>query len=265
MSYPHMWITIWINGQNSKLNIINGIIKKMSIERRIVVMSTKIYNTPRLSAIIDKISADVIADIGTDHAYIPIHAVLEKRCSRALASDIRSGPLEIAKKNTEKYGVSDKISLRLGAGLDKIGVGEAEQIIIAGMGGMTITDILRNDTEKAKSAQSLLLQPMNDAHRLRKWLFENGFTIKKEDIAVEGSKVSNIFVCEKGEESAEEPELHIPSKLFSNENFGIFLDKKIREFSKIVTGIERASVKSDAEEEDLIRYKALLEYALKIK
>lgn len=227
-------------------------------------MSTKIYDTPRLRNICDKISAERIADIGTDHAYIPINALTEKRCGWAAASDIRKGPLEIAAANVRKYNLQDKISLRLGAGLEKIEKGEAEEIIIAGMGGIMIRDIIAQDIEKARSAGRLILQPMNAAPELRDFLFKNHFKISCEDIALEGFKVYNIFICEKGEEEADEMELHIPSKLYSHKDFDVFINKKIREFNKIYKGMESSKNKSLYEEETE-KYKRLAEKAEMIK
>lgn len=226
-------------------------------------MSTKLYVTPRLDKICGKISADTIADIGTDHAYIPINALLTNKCRRAAASDIRSGPLEIAAANVKKYALEDKISLRLGAGLSKIEKYEADEIIIAGMGGIMIRDIIAEDMEKARSCKRLILQPMNAAPELRGFLFENNFKISCEDLAVEGFKVYNIFICEKGAQTADELNLHIPKLLYGNENFGIFLDKKIREFNKIYKGMEKSLVHKDI---NLIeKYKYLAYEAEKIK
>lgn len=228
-------------------------------------MSVKVYNTPRLQAICSKISASAVADIGTDHAYIPINALLQNRCARAAASDIREGPLEIARANVKKYNLADKISLRLGAGLSQIESGEAEEIIIAGMGGMMIRDIIAEDMQKARSAQRLILQPMNAAAELRQFLFENGFRIFCEDIAVEGFKVYNIFVCEIGEQSADELELHIPRLLYENKNFHLFIEKKLREFNKIYKGIGAAKCISPENKKILEKYRYLADQAEKIK
>ncbi|MCH5185151.1 MAG: SAM-dependent methyltransferase [Oscillospiraceae bacterium] len=227
-------------------------------------MSTKIYDTPRLTAIHNKISAKIIADIGTDHAYIPINAVLDGRCERAYASDIRTGPLEIARNNVVKYDLADKIALRLGAGLSAVEKGAAGEIIIAGMGGIMIRDIISNDIDKARSADRLILQPMNSAHELRRYLFENGFEIVAEDLAAEGFKIYNIFVCEKGSGggSGDILDLHLPPMLYGHKLFDMLLDKKIKEFAKISGGIKRAANRTPEEEKNLIVYERLLEKAV---
>lgn len=228
-------------------------------------MLTKPYDSPRLTTICNKISAHTIADIGTDHAYIPINALLQNKCSRAVAGDVRSGPLEIARANVVKYNLQEKISLRLGSGLSVLSLGEADEIIIAGMGGMMIKDIIAGDIQKAASARRLILQPMNAAPDLRKFLFDNHFKISDEDIAVEGFKVYNVLVCEKGSESADEINLHIPPKLYSNRNFEPFINKKIREFRKIYSGIENSKNISPQNEADICKYKNLARMAEEIK
>jgi len=229
-------------------------------------MSTDFYDTPRLSAILDKISASGIADIGTDHAYIPINAISGGRCGFAVACDIRPGPLKIAAANVHKYKLDDKIQLRLGGGLSQIKAGETGQIVIAGMGGIMIREILKNDINIAKSAESLILQPMNYAPELRRFLFDNGFAITVEDLAVEGYKVYNVMMCQKGvEKSPCIGELHIPPKLYGHKYFNVFLAKKIREFTKISDGLRKASSLSDKQKETLSEYENLLAYAYEIK
>lgn len=99
--------------------------------------------TPRLQAIADQIvSGARLADIGTDHAHLPIWLMEHGRIASAVASDIRDGPLARAEENAAKHGCLDRISLRLGAGLDKVRPEECDVISIAGMGGETIADIL---------------------------------------------------------------------------------------------------------------------------
>jgi len=98
--------------------------------------------TPRLQAIINLVTAKTIADVGTDHAFIPIRLAQDKKIKKAVATDKNRGPIEIARGNVLKYGLSKIIELRQGAGLCPIEPGECEQIIIAGMGGALIADII---------------------------------------------------------------------------------------------------------------------------
>ena len=212
--------------------------------------------TPRLQKIIDLVEGKIIADIGTDHAYIPIRLASTNRIEKAIATDKNKGPLEIAKNNIAKYELSDIIETRLGEGLEPIQNGECELVIIAGMGGKLIGDIIEKDPEKSK-AFKFLLQPMNAQAELRKRLIENGFKITKEELSKEGFKVYNTFLCEKGEQQMpDEINLHIPHQLCSHELFEMLVDKKIRESEKIIRGLETAKEPNFS---DLEEYKSLLQ------
>lgn len=201
--------------------------------------------TPRLKMIAEHIYTKSAADIGTDHAYVPIYLLQNSMCDRLAATDIKQGPLNIAADNIKKYGFENKISLRLGAGLSPIAENEFETIIIAGMGGEVIKNILENDLKKAHSAKYLVLQPMNSQDLLRKKLSENGFSVVTEDITFEGFKVYNLIVAENGTgyKYKDEFDLHLPEYLQNNKNFDLLKAKKRREFVKIKTGLESAAEK----------------------
>ena len=200
--------------------------------------------TPRLNMILQNISGDRIADIGTDHAYIPIE--LAKLGKSVIATDISEGPLKNAKKNTENFGF--QISLRLGGGLKPIKSGEVDEIIIAGMGGEMIKKIISEDYQNGFSAR-LLLQPMNSQAELRKFLLENGFRIVGEDLAREGFKIYNLIICEKGEEDlpTDEIYLHLPKSLRNHSLFPMLAEKKKREFSKQLNGLKKGKNIDEAE------------------
>lgn len=202
----------------------------------------EILLTPRLLCIYSHISARTIADIGTDHAYIPIELAKNGCIDYAAACDINEGPCAIARANIEKEGLSDIIKVRTGAGLSVIKPRETEEIIIAGMGGKLIRDILSADIETAKAAR-LILQPMNSQSELRHFLIENGFKITCEDIECEGFKVYNVFTAEKGTQKPYKNEIdyHIPPELYSHRHIDRLLHKKQREFSKILDGLKRSA------------------------
>ncbi len=198
--------------------------------------------TPRLRMIVRHINSKKIADIGTDHAYIPIYLLKNSLIEKAIATDLKPGPLKIAEENAIKYRVEDKIELRLGAGLSPIKEKEVECVIIAGMGGELISSILNNNISKARSFKYLVLQPMNSQDVLRKWLADNNFSVVLEDIAIEDFKVYNLIVAKSGENTSykNEFELHLPPYLYTHEHFDKLKEKKTREFKKIKSGLEKA-------------------------
>lgn len=135
-----------------------------------------------------------IADIGTDHAYIPIYLALKNKISYALACDIRSGPLNNAKNNINKYKLNDIIETRLSNGLNNINENEVNEIIIAGMGGNTIANILQNCKWKNKNTKKFILQPMKYENNLRKYLAETGYEILKEEAVTCSEKIYTVIV-----------------------------------------------------------------------
>lgn len=197
--------------------------------------------TPRLQSVINCVKGNIVADIGTDHAYIPIRLIEEKRAEKVIASDIKDGPVNAAKRTVLKYGAEKNIEVRKGSGMSVLEKGEADVIIIAGMGGLLIEEIIKADYEKISGA-TLILQPMNGQYELRKYLLENGFEILKEDISVEGFKVYNLFVVKEGCGKAFEKDIyyHLPPYLKENKNFEALYKKKEREFTKVIKGLENS-------------------------
>ncbi|WP_163194299.1 tRNA (adenine(22)-N(1))-methyltransferase [Clostridium thermarum] len=134
-----------------------------------------------------------MADIGTDHGYIPIFLVKKGICDTAIASDINKGPVLKAEKNVKLYGLQDKIQCRLGGGLKTIVPGEVDTAVIAGMGGHLIVSILEESAEVAQKMQALILQPVQHVEILRKYLYENGYEILSEDLCFDEGKYYEII------------------------------------------------------------------------
>ena len=126
----------------------------------------------------------VVADIGTDHALVPVYMIECGHCSRAYACDIRDMPLKRAEQYVVLHGLSDRISVFISDGLENVPQ-DADTVIIAGMGGELIKDII--DRDKAHVNSVFILQPMTSADKLRKYLYENGFEILDEEIVAEHS------------------------------------------------------------------------------
>ncbi len=140
-------------------------------------------------------SGTKLVDIGTDHGYLPVKLLLDGEINSAIATDLREKPLNQAKKLAARYGVSDLISFRLGNGLSCVEKEETETVVIAGMGGETISAMLQ-DAPWTKEETVLLVQPMTSIPKLRKWFQENGYNIRQELVAQEGKKFYVILdVC----------------------------------------------------------------------
>ena len=224
------------------------------------------YLKGRLGAIADKIpQCDTLADIGTDHAYIPVFAVQNSLCRKAIAADVKSGPVNIASRNVKRYGYENHIETRLGYGLEPLKENEAEVIVIAGMGGVLIQEIMAGSLETARNAKVLILQPMNLAEVLRKWLYENGFDILEETLAEEGEKIYTILNVKWTGESRELDEFYhyIGYGLAQRKDalFKRYAMNKLKLLKKKITGMQKA-VKQAEELEKLIEIKNRLEAIL---
>lgn len=135
----------------------------------------------------------IVCDVGTDHAYLPAELIASGKCSRAIASDVREGPLDAAKKTIERYGVTGKVELILSDGLEKVSMKGVSDVVIAGMGGETIIGILSDCEAVFDENISLILQPMTKADELRGWLGSYGFRIIEERAADDGNRVYIII------------------------------------------------------------------------
>lgn len=138
-----------------------------------------------------------LADIGTDHAYLPVKLLLENKIKYAIAGDIAQGPCRAAENTCSLYNMKNKVQVRLGSGLKVLQPNEADCISIAGMGGSTIVDILSEDLDIAVSAKRLVLQPQTGAPAMRKWLIANGWSIVDEDLVWENKRLYEIVVVER--------------------------------------------------------------------
>lgn len=136
-----------------------------------------------------------IADIGTDHAYLPVYLVQSGNNDHAVAADIREKPLENARKNIAENGLTEQIKTVLSDGLDKISSEQADDIIIAGMGGEMIVKIIDSTPWVKSESKHLILQPMTRAEELRKYLCENGFRIEEEKACISCKKTYSVMLC----------------------------------------------------------------------
>lgn len=149
----------------------------------------------RLSKIADLVPAGVrLADIGTDHAYLPAALLMDKKISFAVAADVAAEPCQVAKTTLAMYGLTQCSAVRQGDGLKVLKPGECDCLVMAGMGGSTIVDILTASPEVAHSAERLILQPMQGANLLRQFLCVNGYEFLDEELVEDGKYLYEITV-----------------------------------------------------------------------
>jgi len=204
----------------------------------------------RLKLLADKVpKCNVAADIGTDHAYLPIYLIQQGVCKKAIASDVRIGPVEAANNNITLYTLNDKIETRLGSGLDTISENEADSIIIAGMGGTLISRILEENAQKASKASALILQPMNEMHVVRKWLYDNKFDIYDEEIVAEGQKLYFVLAAkyDGGIKGYTDLQLNIGEKLIKKKDPLLlqYCELKVRQIDNVLTQLENLEGKQE--------------------
>ena len=133
-------------------------------------------------------SGHVLADVGTDHGYVPIYLLEQKRIPRAIAMDINSGPLARAKEHVRLYGMEDYIETRLSDGVASLAPGEADTVLIAGMGGGLTIRILDAGKDVCRRAEELVLQPQSEVERVRRYLAECGYAVEAEEMVCEDGK-----------------------------------------------------------------------------
>ena len=155
----------------------------------------------RLTALADLVTTgNRLADVGTDHGYVPISLIEQKRIPSAIAMDINKGPLERAREHIRQYGYEAYIETRLSDGLYALKAGEADAVLIAGMGGDLIRRILEDGAEVLPSVKELILQPQSEIQKVRRWLVEHGWTIVCENIVLDEGKYYPMFRAVHGEE-----------------------------------------------------------------
>jgi tRNA (adenine22-N1)-methyltransferase len=147
----------------------------------------------------------IAADIGTDHAYLPIFLVEKEICRFVIATDLREGPFQSAEHKIKEHKLDSRISLRLGDGLMPLKPGEVEVLVLAGMGGNTIRGILARSPQILAGIKRLVLQPMTDAGDLRVWLAANGWKIADEELVEDDGRIYVVIAAEPGREVTSDP------------------------------------------------------------
>lgn len=238
----------------------------------------------RLHRVADMITPGMtVADIGTDHGYIPIYQVLTGRTGQAYACDVVEGPLGRARDNVKLYHVEDRVDIMLSDGLEVFKSEEVklpESIVIAGMGGCLICRILDNGMSVARKAKELVLSPHSEWYEVRSYLMSNGFSIIDEDMVKEDGKfyviikaVPAVLADDEENEAAKQRmpadslALHFGPVLMRKEHPVLldYLKKEKDTCNKILDNLkENGSASSHSRRDEIIKWKDILEEAIAI-
>ena len=205
---------------------------------------------PRLQLLADWVPVGAkLADVGTDHGYLPVWLLQQGSISRAIASDINAEPLEHARKTAAEYGVSEQMDFRLCAGLEKIASCEVDTVVIAGMGGETIQSILAAAPWTKNEGVQLLLQPMTKVEMLRIWLSDNGYHFTGERLVFDKDFLYPILCVTGGRgEPISEEESYAGRLLGEEPLYGMYLEQQIRKLQRRINGLRRSESSDTAEE-----------------
>lgn len=195
-----------------------------------------------------------VIDVGCDHAQLCALLVTEYGVEHAFASDIRPGPLENARRTIAELGLESRITPVLSDGLDAFGPGDGDTVIIAGMGGEEMTLILSRAPWAGDNGGQIILQPMTNIPKLRQWLAENGYHVKKERVIKEGRKVYTAMNIQKGadESGAREYAYLFGKALLRDPLWPLYKEKLLTKYGASARGQEQAGL-SDTPEQRIFR------------
>ena len=154
----------------------------------------------RLQAVADLVSSGLtVADVGTDHGYIPIHLIETGKCSKAFAMDVNEGPILRAKAHIMEHNLSEQIETRLSNGVKALQVGECEAVVIAGMGGALTVKILEEGQAVFQNLKEFVLQPQSELYKVREFLISQGYCVIKENMVKDDGKFYPMMKVVRGE------------------------------------------------------------------
>lgn len=208
-----------------------------------------------------------IADIGSDHAYLPTYAVKQGTVSFAIAGEIADGPFQSAKEQVERVCLGHLIDVRKGDGLEVIKAGEVDCIIVAGMGGPLIAHILDEGKEKLEGVARLVLQPNIGAEHIRRWIVANNWELVDEQILEEDGKIYEILVAERGTVVSYNPGELLLGPFLLKEKSEIFVKKwssELKSWKNILNSMDKAQSRPETEEKkrELLKKISIVEEAL---
>lgn len=197
----------------------------------------------------------IVADIGTDHGYIPIYLIRKMISKKVIATDISKASLNKTIQSIKGTKIEKKISTRLGNGLEVIKPFEVDTVIMAGMGGILIRDILEKDKDTAHSICNFILQPMVASKELREYLMDNNYEIVDEELVKEDGRFYEILYAKKGLAYIDDDiYLEIGKKLIEKQDplLKEFLEYKILMIKEVLEKIKGAeSLKTEERRSEL--------------
>ena len=197
----------------------------------------------------------VLADIGTDHGYLPIYLIRKNIIEKAIAADISKGSCDKAYRNVVLYNMDNIIDVRCGNGLEVIGNDEdIDCIVIAGTGGLLAISILKSNVSAVSKASQLILQPQRDIDKVRQYIHSIGFKIENEDMIKEKGKYYTVIKAVKGSESFTDLENYFGRALIERKS-PLLKEFAEEEHNKIINVLE--NMKTNNKTQD-IRYKELM-------
>lgn len=231
-------------------------------------MKTEIKLSNRLKMVASYLpEGTFFADIGSDHAYLPCYICLKDETSRAIAGEVREGPYKRALETVEAYQLTNKVEVRLGNGLDIINYDDGvKELVVAGMGGSLISQIIESGKEKLTTVNRLILQPNNAAHLIRKLLLELGYSLTHEEILEENNHIYEIIVADKikNEQSQWDPTEMEKQLLFGpilmKEKSPVFFKKWKMEEQKLIKVIHQMKNAKNIDYEKLAQYETQLKW-----
>lgn len=212
----------------------------------------------RLTRVAHHVSAGCyFADIGSDHAYLPIYICRNNQASRAIAGELNEGPYQAAVTHVSGHQLEERIKVKKGNGLTVIEEEPITEVVICGMGGGLIRSILSDNESKLRGVSRLILQPNVDAHYLRKWLEEASFEITAEEIIKEDGHIYEIIVAER---SAHKVKLTDKERYFGpylmKEKSEVFIEKWKREkdnVDRVINQMSQAKKVDDDKKQQFIK------------
>lgn len=231
---------------------------------------SKINLSKRLETVASCVSSGgTVADIGCDHGFTSIYLIENEMARCGIAMDINKGPLEKAKSHIKQAGLEEKIETRLSNGLDKLEKGEADTILISGMGGALMRDILMKEKDKTLSVSELVLSPQSEIYLVRKCLHELGFFIDMEKMVFDMGK---YYVVIRAVNTDIMKNIKTDSELYDEADYVYgkylidtkdhvlceFLDKEKKRMEKVIASLK----KSGMSEEEISKKKISAEYDL---